>query len=114
MEKFLTIATSATGYGTATNPTGTLQVRADLIFQVVQLSATSTVVYFDNKQAAGQKTLTLTHTSTASAGTTPVVANAIYSALNDLPGGVFQPVSMPVVIVSSVNTPVVVSAAVYA
>jgi hypothetical protein len=114
MANFLTIATSATGYGTATSPTGTLQVPVDFIFQIVQLSATSTVIYFDNKQAAGQKTLTLTHTSTASSGTVPTVANAIYDAMNAKPGGVFVTVSMPLSTISSVTAPVVVTSATYA
>lgn len=115
MAKFITIASTDTGYATATDPNGgPIQVPVDLIFDVKQTAATTTVIYFDNRLGAGQKTLTLTHTSTASAGTAPLVANAIYSAMNDLPGGVFQPVSMPVVVVASVNTPVVVTNAVYA
>ena len=111
MAKFISIPTSAVGYSTATIPAGApIQVPADLVFQVVQTSATVTVIHFDNRIGVGQKTLTLTHSTTAGAGTVPVVANAIYAALTVAPGGVFLPVSMPVVN----NVPIVVASALYA
>jgi hypothetical protein len=111
MAKFITVPSSATGYATATVPNGgPIQLPVNLIFDVKQTAATTTVVYFDNKQGAGQKTLTLTHTSTSGAGTLPVVANAIYAAMNAAPGGVFVGVSMPVV----GTTPIVVTSALYA
>lgn len=111
MAKFISIPLSATGYATATVPSGApIQVPADLVWQVIQTSATTTVIYFTNLNAAGQKTLTLTHNTTVAAGTVPVVANAIYAAYAVAPGGVFLPVSMPVVN----NVPIVVTSAVYA
>lgn len=111
MAKFITIPSSATGYATATVPNGgPIQVNVDLLFDVKQTSATTTVIYFDNRLGAGQKTLTLTHNTTAGAGTIPVVANAIYASLNTAPGGTFVPVSMP-----NVNgTPIVIASALYA
>ena len=115
MAKFITIPSSATGYATATVPNGgPIQVPVDLVFDVKQTAATTTVIHFDNRVGVGQKTLTLTHTSTASAGTAPLVANAIYAAMNAAPGGVFCPVSMPVSTISSVTAPVVVTSALYA
>ena len=111
MEKFITVPSSATGYATATVPNGgPIQLPVSLIFDVKQTSATTTVIYFDNRLGAGQKTLTLTHTSTSGAGTLPVVANAIYNALNANPGGTFVGVSMPVV----GTTKIVVTSALYA
>jgi hypothetical protein len=98
MTKFITVPSTDTGYATATVPNGgPINLPVDLIFDVKQTAATTTVIYFDNRLGAGQKTLTLTHTSTAAAGTAPVVADAIYNALNVLPGGTFVPVSMPTV-----------------
>jgi len=115
MANFLTIPSSATGYATATVPNGgPINVPVDLVFDVKQTSATTTVIYFDNRLGAGQKTLTLTHTSTASSGTLPTVANAIYAAMNAKPGGVFVPVSMPLSTISTVTAPVVVTSALYA
>ena len=111
MAKFITIPSTATGYATATIPNGgPIQLVQDLIFDVKQTSATTTVIYFDNRLAAGQKTLTLTHTSTSGAGTLSVVSNAIYAAMNAAPGGVFVGVSMPVV----GTTSIVVTSALYA
>lgn len=111
MAQFISIPLSATGYATATVPSGApIQVPVDLVWQVIQTSATTTVIYFSNLQSAGQKTLTLTHNTTAAAGTVPVVANAIYAALAQAPAGVFMPVSMPVVN----NVPIVVASALYA
>lgn len=111
MAKFITIPSTDTGYATATDPNGgPIQLPLDLIFDVKQTAATTTVIYFDNRLGAGQKTLTLTHTSTSGAGTVAVVANAIYAAMNAAPGGVFVAVSMPVVN----STPIVVTNAVYA
>jgi hypothetical protein len=104
MAKFITIPSTATGYATATIPNGgPIQLPLDLIFDVKQTSATVTVVYFDNRLGAGQKTLALTHSSTAAFGTAPVIANAIYAAINANPGGTFVPVSMPngIVVVSA-------------
>tara|TARA_R110000868_G_scaffold912_1_gene6972 strand:+ start:4919 stop:5242 length:324 start_codon:yes stop_codon:yes gene_type:complete len=96
MAQFITIPSTATGYATATVPNGgPIQVPLNLVFDVKQTSATVTVIYFDNRLAAGQKTLTLTHTSTSGSGTLPVIANAIYAAINAAPGGTFVPVSMP-------------------
>lgn len=111
MAQFITIPSSATGYATATVPNGgPINVPVDLVFDVKQTSATVTVIYFDNRLGAGQKTLTLTHNSTAGAGTAPVVANAIYAALAQAPAGTFMSVSMPVVN----GTPIVVASALYA
>ena len=111
MAKFITIQSTDTGYATATDPNGgPIQVPLDLIFDVKQTVATTTIIYFNNTLGAGQKTLTLTHTSTSGAGTVAVVANAIYAAINVAPGGVFLPVSMPVV----GTTQIVVTNAVYA
>jgi|SanBayMetagenome_1026888.scaffolds.fasta_scaffold40183_3 hypothetical protein len=111
MAQFISIPLSATGYATATVPSGApIQLPVDLVFNVIQTSATVTVIYFDNRLGAGQKTLTLTHNTTAGAGTVPVVANAIYAALAQAPAGVFMPVSMPVVN----GTPIVVASALYA
>jgi hypothetical protein len=111
MAQFITIPSSATGYATATVPNGgPIQVPVDLVFDVKQTSATVTVIYFNNLQGAGQKTLTLTHNTTAAAGTVPVVANAIYAAFAQSPTGVFLPVAMPVVN----GTPIVVASALYA
>lgn len=96
MAKFITVPSTATGYATATVPNGgPIHLPLNLIFDVKQTSATVTVVYFDNRLGAGQKTLTLTHTSTSGSGTLPVVANAIYAAMNASPGGEFVSVSMP-------------------
>ena len=98
MTNFITIPTTDTGYATATVPNGgPIQLPINLIFDVKQTAATTTVIYFDNRLGAGQKTLTLTHTTTAAAGTTAVVANAIYDAMAAAPGGVFVPVSLPVI-----------------
>jgi hypothetical protein len=98
MANFITVPSTDTGYATATIPNGgPIQLPVALIFDVKQTAATTTVVYFDNRLGAGQKTLTLTHSSTAAAGTAPLVANAIYAAMAAAPGGVFVPVSMPVV-----------------
>jgi hypothetical protein len=111
MAQFITIPSSATGYATATVPNGgPINVPVDLVFDVKQTSATVTVIHFDNRLGAGQKTLTLTHNSTAGAGTVAVVANAIYAAISQAPAGVFMPVSMPVVN----GTPIVVASALYA
>ena len=111
MANFITIPSSATGYATATVPNGgPINLPQELIFDVKQTSATTTVIYFDNRLGAGQKTLTLTHTSTSGAGTLPVVANAIYAAINAAPGGTFVKVSMPVV----GTTDIVVTSALYA
>jgi len=113
MERFITIPSSATGFATATVPNGgPIQLPVNLIFDVKQTSATTTVIYFDNRLGAGQKTLTLTHTNTttAGAGTLPVVANAIYAALNVAPGGTFVPVNMPTI----GTTKIVVTAGLYA
>jgi len=111
MAKFINVPSSATGYATATVPNGgPIQLPVDLIFDIKQTAATTTVIYFDNRLGAGQKTLTLTHTSTSGAGTLPVVANAIYAAINAAPGGTFVTVSMPVV----GTTPIVVTSALYA
>lgn len=98
MARFITVPSTDTGYATATVPNGgPIQLPLDLIFDVKQTAATTTVIYFDNRLGAGQKTLTLTHTSTAAAGTAPVIANAIYAAMAATPGGVFVPVSMPII-----------------
>jgi len=111
MAKFITIASTDTGYATATDPNGgPINLPVDLIFDVKQTAATTTVIYFNSTLAAGQKTLTLTHTTTAAAGTTAVVANAIYAAMNVAPGGVFVPVTMPIV----AGVQILVTAAVYA
>lgn len=111
MAKFITVQSTDTGYATATDPNGgPIQLPVDLIFDIKQTAATTTVIYFDNRLGAGQKTLTLTHTSTAAAGTLPVVANAIYAAIGAAPGGVFVPVSMPAVN----NIPILVTGAVWA
>jgi len=111
MANFITVDSTGTGYATATNPNGgPIQLPVDLIFDVKQTAATTTVIYFDNRLGAGQKTLTLTHSSTAAAGTVPLVANAIYGAMAAAPGGVFVPISMPVVN----GVQIVVTAALYA
>ena len=111
MAQFITIPTSATGYATATVPNGgPINLPLNLVFDVKQTAATTTVIYFDNRLGAGQKTLTLTHNTTAGAGTIPVVANAIYAAMKAAPGGTFVEVSMPVVN----TTPIVVASALYA
>jgi hypothetical protein len=111
MAQFITIPSTDTGYATATDPNGgPIQIPVDLVFDVKQTAATTTIIYFDNRLGAGQKTLTLTHTSTSGAGTVAVVANAIYAAFSQAPAGVFMPVSMPVV----GGTPIVVTNAVYA
>jgi hypothetical protein len=111
MAQFITIPSTDTGYATATDPNGgPINVPVDLVFDVKQTAAVTTIIYFDNRLGAGQKTLTLTHTSTAGAGSVAVVANAIYAALAQAPTGVFMPVSMPVVN----GTPIVVTNAVYA
>ena len=111
MAKFITIASTDTGYATATNPNGgPIHLPVDLIFDVKQNSATATAIYFQNTLEAGQQTLTLTHTTTAAAGTSPVVANAIYLAMNAAPGGVFVPVTMPIV----AGVQILVTNAVYA
>ena len=101
MAKFITIPSTGTGYATALVPNGgPIQLSVDLIFDVKQTAATTTVIYFDNRLGAGQKTLTLTHSTTATAyGSLPVVANAIYAAFNAAPGGTFVSVSMPAGIV---------------
>lgn len=96
MAKFITIPSTATGYSTATVPNGgPININLELLFDVKQTSATVTVIYFDNRLGGGQKTLTLTHTSTSGSGTLPVVANAIYAAMNAAPGGTFVAVSLP-------------------
>lgn len=111
MAQFISIPSTDTGYATATDPNGgPINLPVDLIFDVKQTSATVTVIYFNNTLGAGQKTLTLTHTSTAGAGTVAVVAKAIYDALAQAPTAVFMPVSMPIVN----NVPIVVTNAVYA
>jgi len=96
MAKFITVPSTATGYATASIPNGgPINLPLDLIFDVKQTSATATIIHFDNRLGAGQKTLTLTHTSTSGSGTLPVVANAIYAAMNAAPGGTFVSVSLP-------------------
>jgi hypothetical protein len=94
MAKFITIPSTATGFATATVPNGgPIQLNIDYIFDVKQTATTTTVIYFDNRLAAGQKTLTLTHTATT--GTLPTMSNAIYEALNANPGGNIVAVPMP-------------------
>ena len=111
MAQFLNITATSTGYATATVPNGgPINLPINLIFDVKQTSATTTVIYFDNRLAAGQKTLTLTHTSTSGVGTAPWVANAIYAALKNAPGGIYAQVSIPAIN----GTPINVTSALYA
>lgn len=98
MTQFITIPSTDTGFATATDPNGgPIQVNLNYLFDIKQTATTTTVIYFDNRLGAGQKTLTLTHTATA--GTLPIVANAIYEAINANPGGNLVPVALPVGIV---------------
>jgi hypothetical protein len=98
MAKFITIPSTDTGFATATDPNGgPIQLNLDYIFDVKQTATTTTVIYFDNRLGAGQKTLTLTHTATS--GTLPTMADAIYEAINANPGGNTVEVAMPVGIV---------------
>lgn len=111
MAKFISITSTDTGYATATDPNGgPINLPVDLIFDVKQTGATTTVIYFDNRLGAGQKTLTLTHTSTSGVGTLPWVANAIYASLANQPGGVFAEVSIPAINGTAIN----VTSALYA
>jgi hypothetical protein len=98
MANFITIPTTGTGYATTTYANGgPIQLPVALIFDIKQTAATTTAIYFDNRLGAGQKILTLFHTTTAAAGTDAVVAKAIYAAMAAAPGGVFVPVSLPTI-----------------
>jgi hypothetical protein len=58
MERFITIPSNATGFATPTVPGGgPIQLPVEFLFDVKQISATVTEIYFDNRLGVGQKKL---------------------------------------------------------